>query len=779
MFRAIAASANPSAPSLRGTTTDRGMDMLAELRQEMVEYYGPRRVARLAANEEHMARRARVFAELDAFAEARPELPTLLLKARCHEVLAESFAPAVFPHSPFFFEMGIRPAECWGTPRANSLHTWLIDRRRHLCHQLPQFANLQAFSGNGGEVRVWNVNDVFDFDHHCPGYTRILDDGFAGILAEIAAARPTADARGLIFLDAAERGIRALLRCAERFAEEAERQLATEPDPTVRRHLEQLAAAARRVPLLPPRTFHEGLAALLFVREGIASLEGIGVSVIGHLDRLLGRLYEQDLAAGRLTREEAGDLLARWMLHTDVKFHVEDNAWPETSTCIELGGCDAAGEPLFTDLTRLVIETHRRHGLINPKLNCRVSSRSPQAYLDLLSETILAGHNHIAILNDDVLIPANVRMGKSVEDARLYVNGGCQETIVEGCEHSAGAYYYFNLARVFDLCLRSAPFTPDRYRPEAIAAYPRPVAGHTFADFYAGFIAQLRRVMHAGAQWLREAGERWRDVLPCPLLSATLAGCVGHGRDYTEGGAKYNPAGIALVGLGTVVDSLIALERALFAEKWLDLGELRQVLAANWAGHEALRHRFLQLPKFGHGEAAADQLAGTLTRDLTAMIGEMTNERGGYYQPSFFVYYAFVHMGGVTRATPDGRHDGEVLSQGVAPGRLRPARSLTEAIRGLEHIDFRDYPGNAVLDAQLPTGTMPAAALSAVIGTFVRSGGPTLQPNCVSVAELRDAKLHPARHADLTVRISGLSARFVALAPAVQDEIIARALMAG
>lgn len=753
--------------------------MLVELREEMAQYYAPRRVARLAENAEHMARRARVFAELDAYAEAHPDLPAVLLKARCHEVLAENFAPAVFRHSPFFFEMGLRPAECWGTPRPNSLHTWLIDRRRHLCHSLPQFANLRSFAGNGGEPRIWNVNDVFDFDHHCPGYTRILRDGFAGILAEIAAARPKADPEGLVFLEAAERGILALLRCAERFAEEAERLLADETDPDARCQLERLAQAARRVPLLPPRTFHEGLASLLFVREGIASLEGIGVSVIGHLDRLLGDLYEQDLAAGRLTRAEAGDLLVRWMLHTDVKFHVEDNAWPETSTCIELGGCDAAGEPLFTDLTRLTIETHHRNGLVNPKLNCRVSSRSPQAYLDLLSETILAGHNHIAILNDDVLIPANVRMGKSEADARLYVNGGCQETMVEGCEHSAGAYYYFNLARVFDLCLRAAPFTEVNYRPEAVAAYPRPVVAHTFADFYAGFIRELRRVMHAGAQWLREAGEHWPDVLPCPLFSTTLTGCIAQGRDYTAGGAKYNPAGIALVGLGTVVDSLVAVRRALYAEQWLDLGDLRRVLAANWDGHEALRHRFLQLPKFGHGEEEADQMASAFSRDLTTMIGEMTNERGGYYQPSFFVYYAFVHMGALTRATPDGRHDGELLSQGVAPGRLRPARSLTEAIRGLERIDFRDYPGNAVLDAQLPAGTMPAAALAAVIGTFVRNGGPTLQPNCVSVAEMRDAKLHPERHPDLTVRISGLSARFVALAPSVQDEIIARTVMAG
>jgi formate C-acetyltransferase len=685
----------------------------------------------------------------------------------------------VFPHSPFFFEMGIMPSECWGTPRPPGLHTWLFERRRHICHSLPQNANLRAFAGgNPDGPRVWNVNDVFDFDHHCAGYTRVLRDGLAGILEEIEDARGQVDADGLVFLEAAERGVRALLRCAERFAEKAETMLATETDPAVRLNLERIRDAARRVPLLPPRTFHEGLACLLFVREGLASLEGIGVSVIGHIDRMLGDLYEQDLAAGRLTRDEAGDMLARWMLHTDIKFHVEDNQWPETSTCIELGGCDAAGEPLFTDLTRLVIETHRRHGLINPKLNCRVSSRSPQAYLDLLSETVLAGHNHIAILNDDVLIAANVRMGKSEADARLYVNGGCQETMVEGCEHSAGAYYYFNLARVVDLCLQGIQLAPEPFGPEALAACPRPVEGADFAAFYAGFVRELRKVMHAGARWLREAGEHWPEVLPCPLFSSTLAGCIANGRDYTAGGAKYNPAGIALVGLGTVVDSLEAIRRAVFVDRWLPMAELRQALADNWQGHEPLRQRLLKLPKFGHDEEEVDELAAQFSGDLTAMVGEMTNERGGPYQASFFVYYAFVRMGAMTRATPDGRHDGEMLSQGVAPGRLRPAESLTETIRGLSRIDFRDYPGNAVLDAQLPAGHLSAANLSAVVSTFVRNGAPTLQPNCVSVQDLRDAQEHPEQHRDLTVRISGLSARFVALARDVQDEIISRTVMA-
>jgi formate C-acetyltransferase len=743
----------------------------------MERYYGPRRLDRLHADAGHMARRARVFGELDAFAAAHPSEPALLLKARNHEVLAEAFEPAVFRHSPFFFETGILPAECWGTPRLPGLHTWMFERRVHLCHDTPPFAHLRAFAGaNPAGPRIWTVNDVFDFDHHCPGYTRILDGGFVGILTEIQEARNRADSSGLVFLEAAERSIRAMLRCAERFAEKAEAMLVGEDDPAVRANLRRIAESARRVPLLPPRTFYEGLAALLFVREAMAALEGIGVSVLGHLDRSLGALYEEDLASGRLTHEEAGDLLARWMLHTDVKFHVEDNAWPETSTCLELGGCDADGRPLLNNVTRLVVETHRQYGLINPKLNCRVSSASPPEYLDLLSEAVLAGHNHVAILNDDVLIPANVRMGKSERDARLYVNGGCQETMVEGCEHSAGAYYYFNLARVLDLAVQGPPELPPDFAPEAVAACPQKVEGASFEEFYQGFLAQLRVAMHTGARWLCEAAAQWPDVLPCPLLSATLSGCIAAGRDYTAGGAKYNPSGIALVGLGTVVDSLACIKRSVFTEGWLDLAALRHALATDWHGQEALRQRVLGLPRFGRGDEEIDALAGRFSADLTTMVSTMTNERGGPYQASFFVYYAFAHMGALTRATPDGRHAGDPLSQGVAPGRLGSKGTLTDAIRGLSHIDFRDYPGNAVLDAQLPAGRMAPAALSAVVRAFVGASAPTLQPNCVSVADLKDAKLHPERHRDLTVRISGLSARFVALAPAVQDEIIARTM---
>ena len=80
---------------------------------------------------------------------------------------------------------------------------------------------------------------------------------------------------------------------------------------------------------------------------------------------------------------------------------------------------------MWNSVTRMVIEEHRAWRLANPKLNCRYNATSPADYLDLISSATLAGHNHFALLNDDMLIPAQLRAGKREREARLYVNGGC------------------------------------------------------------------------------------------------------------------------------------------------------------------------------------------------------------------------------------------------------------------------------------------------------------------------------------------------------------------
>ena len=783
------------------STSIPSVSCIERLCEEMRAYYLPLRTSWLLRNgetipplPEHLrAARERIRTELEAHVAAYPGEHPSLLKAAQMEIMARHAEPVIFPHSPFFFEMGLRPAENWGAPSYDNgtghLGAWMFERqiRAEGIWGSPEWHALGALSqGYGQSVDgtprnrlYWLANGYgFDSDHHCPGYTLILREGFLGILARIARRQSdtTAPAEAAE-LDAMERGIRALLTVAERFAETAEQQLATATDPVVRKNLMRIAEAARQVPARPPRTFHEGLASLWFVREAMATLEAVGISVIGHPDRQLIDLYRADIAAGRLTENEARELVALWMAPTDVKTFTRERDWPETSTCLMLGGCDEHGAVVFNELTRLFLRTHWEEGLINPKLNCRVDAEAPREYLDLMGEMLAAGHNRFAFLSDDVLIPAARRHGKTDAEARLYVAGGCQETMCEGVEHTAGAFFYYNMPAVFSDWFRTPDDTSDMPALALEALPPAFGSAPTFEALYAACIEALSVPMRAGLRWMKALGERHWNINPCPLFSATLAGCTETATDYTRGGAKYNPSGVCFIGFGNIVNMLHAIRTGVYEEQWTSLDELRAAMRANWSGHEPLRRRLTALAVYGHGHAGADALAARVAKDLADACRACPNERGGYFQANFFVYRSFKSMGHNTRATPDGRRDGDMLCQGIAPDRRNAPKSLTDVFRTLQAIDFRDYPGNAILDAMLPAGNrVPVSALSATIRTFARMGGPTLQLNCVDAATLKDAQVNPDRHRDLVVRVSGLSVCFVRLTRDMQDEFIGRAM---
>lgn len=750
-----------------------------KLREQMRDYYETMKNPELHPG--FVRVRNAIRREMDEYAEQNPEASANTLKSVLHAVIAERFEPVLFPQSPFFYEMGVRWAANWGIPQQGAPGSWLMDRRvdEWVCVS-PLYRDAMRYGRKQGPVGMIGWNHIFDYDHHCLGYTKILSVGVGGLIAELEdeLRREDNSPEKADFLLASRRSCQAVIRVAERFAEKAKEMLGTSDSPEEHRNLMLIAETAGRIPREPPRTFYEALAMLWFMREAVASLENVGVSVVGHLDRLTHPFYLEDRAAGRITESQARDLLVRWMLPTDIKFFLQQTEWPETSTCLELGGCDADGEVVYNDITRFVIEEHEAHGLVNPKLNCRYSLRAPRAYLDQISGSILRGHNVFALINDDVIIPSLVRAGKTEREARLFVNGGCQETMVESVEHTAGAFYYFCMPRVLDLCLLPERMSEAFVGPTAMAAFPRPFAApESFEQFYAGFMENLKRAISVTLGWQKMLGEQWREVHPCPLFSATLEGCIPKGADYSAGGAKYNPGTVGMVGLATVVDSLVAVKKAVFDEGLTTWPQLLDVLGRNWEGAEPLRQRMIACPKFGHGEREADGLAARFVADLNAFIETLDNERGGKYMLSLFVYYAHEYFAPFVKATPDGRRAREVLSQSVTPSRLRPVRSVTDTIRSLGEIDFRSVSGISVLDVQLPLGSaLTKEMMTSLLLGYAAHGGPTIQPNVVSLEALLDAKENPERHRDLIVRICGLSVFFTSLSPQVQDEIIARNL---
>ena len=756
--------------------------MFEAQKKSLTDYYAKTmlqdgRLADAQADAQYARIRRTIHDAMAAYVRLNPDAPSVLLKSRLHTLMAEHCEPVIFRENPFFFEIGYREANSWGLSDISPA-TWVrahVSEKLHAAH--PILANLEAFADRIYDLEglgLCQAQNTFDGDHHTLGYTALFAEGVEGLIrqAEAQQARFPEGSDEAAFCQAAAESCRALIAVAEKFAARAEDMLPACTEEKERRCLAMIAQTARVIPARPPRTFYEGLAMLLFTREVAATLEGLGISQLGHVDKLLGPLYDADLAAGRITEAEARELIGVWMLHTDVKFDLAHAQWPETSTCIQLGGCDGEGKPVYHRVSRMFMEEHHRLKLVNPKLNCRYDAAAPDEYLVTAGRAILAGHNNFVMINDDIILSGLMRSGVAAEDARRYVSGGCQETMIEGLGHTEGVAFYASMPRVLDLFLRPALGSEDLIPPAREPA--------TFEDFLDQYLHALDHFFALVIDQRNIRQHYMKEALVCPLFSATQAGCIDAGRDYTHGGAKYNFSTISLIGLGTVADSLLAVRQLVYEQQRLMLPQLRQVLADNWAGQEALRQEAIALPKYGHDDPQADELANTFLRRLADMLYARKNERGGHYLPSLFVYYHFESFARMLRATPDGRRDFDLISAGAAPGQLRPIRDVTTPVRSMQRLDFTACGGGScVLDVKLPlSGNMTPEIFAAFIRACRQYGCPTLQPNVVSQEELLDAKQHPEKHRDLIVRICGLSAYFVALTPRVQDEIIARNMYA-
>ena len=691
------------------------------------------------------------------FPEDAPLPSSYEAKAALYELLAGECRIHLFRRSGFFFEISSgRDRFTWGG---------LQSQVGSFFHVRTAPLWLEAYAAETAPDReqgyLYNWDNPVGFDHHCPGYDRILSLGFLGILRE-AETRLAAcgDEKKRSFYRSVIRADRALLRLADRFAGEARRLSAAAEDPEEAAHYRRIAEAAAHVPANPPRTFYEGLCAVVFCREVIGSLDGIGISTFGHLDRMLYPLYRADLEAGRATREDAMRLIRDLLLYTDVRFDTE-HVYRETSTTIELGGCDRDGNLVENDLTMLILDAVRSVRSVDTKINCRISRGHSPVYLRRIALVQAEDLPTLMMHNDDVLIPARVRQGEAPEDARLYVGGGCHEIVLEGTEVCTRADTWISLPR---LVLDAMEHSRD--------------AGD-YETFYRRFLDTVRayheRIVAAKNRW--EA--RWCELDPLPLYSSTFSASLEQGLDVTEGGAKYNTTTLSMTGAATMIDSLYAVKALVFEEKALTMDRFLEILQADFRDEEPLRQRILhRLPKHGTGDAELDAFSAAVLEDLSRVSGQQ-NARGGRYMPAFYPHDIFRPLGERLGATPDGRPAGAPLSRGVSPSEFISTKSPLDLICSLASIDFTSFADSFCAELTLPRmedREQAVTVLYAVIQAFLQSGGSSLQFNLLDRDTLLAARDHPERYPSLTVRVCGYSARFMTLAPQVRQEIVDRAI---
>jgi len=663
----------------------------------------------------------------------------------------------IFRHTPLFFEISSgRPRHSWGGCQS-SVGMYLNIQTAPLWHA-PYFAALQK---DQEEAFLTTWASPASLDHHCPGYDNLLALGVKGIIGKAKCAlSQCTDPGQQAFYQSVIRCNEALIRLAHRFAEEARSLAEAAADEETRLHYEKIAETAEYIPANPPRTFYEALEMILFYRECVGSLEGIGISTFAQLDRMLYPYYQADLAAGRMTEADAENLLCDLLLYTEVRFET-DKAYFETSTTIELGGCDRNGQVIFNEVTQLILRAVMGIRSINTKINCRISKAHPRAYLDMIAQVQLSKLPCVMMHNDDVLIPARVQQGQDAEDARLYVGCGCHEIVLSNTEVCSRADTWISLPRILLRTLEQAP----EYA--------------SFEEFYAAFMADARAYYQRIVDIRNRYEAYWCQYAPLPLYSSSLTGPLETGRDVSAGGAKYNTTSPSLLGAASLIDSLYSVKQLVYDEKRLTLSKLHQIVVNNFENEELLRQYIIhKIPKHGVNHPLLNDFSRRVLSDLSTIAGQ-TNARGGRYLPAFYPHETYRHMGLMTGATPDGRLANTPLSRGISPSEFVECDSPLDIIHSLKHIDFTQYAESFIADLNLPQmdqSERSRTILTSIILAFLEAGGSSLQFNLTDHAALLDARQHPEQHPNLLVRVCGYSSAFIYLHPIIQDEIIDRAV---
>jgi len=514
----------------------------------------------------------------------------------------------------------------------------------------------------------------------------------------------------------------------------------------------------------------DALNAILCTTLFISGLDGIEVNAYGQLDRDIEPFYQRDLAAGRITREEAYFLIQCFLHKTDLHCHFNhERKNYDNGVSVMVGGCDTAGNPVYNDITDMVLDAYTENKLINPKLNARASAASPKAYIDRLAALMRTGNNNLIVENDDYIIPMFQRMGLSPEDARTYVGNGCQEVICRNQVHSR-AFVYLNTPQVLLDTLMGDSLNDDKryfYRWGQFET-------DTFDSLYRSYLANLRSYIRTIAEEFAPYEKIDHEIYLEPMHSAFTADCIESGRDISEGGARYNHKTLSLVGFGTLCDSLLQLKDAYESGK-TDL--LLRAVQNNFEDCEPYRLSLQNAPnRFGHSDSG-NEFARTLAHDLAEVSRGIRNACGIEWRTSLFTYYLFRNQGSATGATPDGRRAGETFSRQMNMASLPDLTTAAQSMAFLTDADFNDV---GMFDIALPVTVTDSEdacrALSDYIRTCILLKLPVLQTNVADVKTMREEREKKGTHPDLVVRVCGYSAVFGQLSPDMQDEIISRAV---
>ncbi|MEE0946349.1 MAG: pyruvate formate lyase family protein [Acutalibacteraceae bacterium] len=603
---------------------------------------------------------------------------------------------------------------------------------------------------------------IFEWQHSVGDFAKIINLGLTGIKEKIEKSKEVHkdDISALEFLetqtDICNTIIKRACKASVKALEISERTKSKE----YRNNLVLLSESLKKVPEKPAESFYEAVLSLYFVYPYIPDS-------IGLIDRYLYPFYKKDIESGKLKREKAKEYLQELFLMLQARISIASDRFyrgGESHFCI--GGYLENGEDGFNDLSKLIVEALMELPIWIPQISLRWTKKTPIEVLRYMLDCERKDNNkRIAFVNDEPRIKGLMDYtGISYEEAVNYTMMGCNELALPG-----GMVFGFDPMNI----VHPVESTFHKRSEDIIKA-------KNFDEFYSIFEKELFSDLWAAEKIGKGLQEiRSRD---CNIVSNIfLEGCIENAKSCTQGGlTRYIAVGLP-IGISNVIDSLSITKQFVFDEKIVSMERLVDALKNNWCGYDELRRLILKKGNFfGNDDDCSNEMAVRFTQSL----GKWNNDDN--YLKKKWVFGNLIgynehnkFFGNATKATPDGRMDGDITNFGLGQTQGKDRKGITSLLNSVAKCDpeaILTGPSvtNILLDEKLIKDDCNFEKLVYVFKTYFENGGTHFQLTYVSKEDLINAKKTPEDYKNLRVRVSGFSDYFNFLNDALQDEIIER-----
>lgn len=660
---------------------------------------------------------------------------------------------------------------------------------------------------------------------HPGNYEKLLQRGIKGLKEDIYSAMEkeiaeTPDPWKMDLWRSMLISLDAVVDLAHRYSDLAMKESLKEKDAKRAAELRKISVICSKVPENPPETFYEAVQGFWLFYIAIHSC--LNIVAPARTDQYLYPYYEADIKAGRITKDEAKEIIYSFIAKFGDRVQRNSKDWefghygefdealsghdPKDNTfAFEMGqtpdhpenyglsinhwlmnmilsGVKPDGTDATNDLTYMLLEAWDFMKCTSPVMSVRYHKGTPRKLLEMCARIQRSGRSEPVLYNDEVIIQGLVNKGIPLEDARQYTNDGCWEIVIGG--KSNFFYEQIHTLRLFEHVLQGGwNYAYNELEDDTL---PPATTYKTYEEFYQAYLGALRNMIDKTVTNNIIYRKRRYKINPAVLFSTICDDCIAKGDDAYNNGMRYIIYGMYASGVSNTVDSLAAIKKLVFEDKVFTMEEVCEALKDNFEGHETMRQIMMNAPKYGNDDPYVDSIMTRFLDDYDDIVRErekgddVQNFGSPFYLTSACATFEYYDLFGQdVGASPDGRLARTSLGANSSPALGVDVNGPTASIKSACCKDrirfFSGGPHDIVINPDELQGQEGIDRMVGMYDTFREMGGVMLNLQCLTPEQLRDAKVHPENHKDLRVHLGGLSAYFIQLSERQQDVLIRRA----